>query len=156
MSAADVEQDPTVDLRFIGELYRMTGLPVLVKGVVRADDARACLEAGAAGLIVSNHGGRQLDRTLPTAEALPAVVDEVGAELPVLVDGGIRSGLDVLAALAMGARAVLIGRPVLRALAAGGATGVDELLRRLSGELAHVMALAGATDPTEVRADLLA
>jgi len=128
----------------IGWLSEISGgLPVLVKGVLRADDAAACLGAGAAGVIVSNHGGRQLDRAVPTAVALPAVAARVAAE-PVLVDGGIRRAEDAAAALALGARLVFLGRPVLWALACGGADGVRALLDGLTDDLAHVMALAGA------------
>ena len=128
---------------------------MLVKGVLRGDDALACLDAGAAGIVVSNHGGRQLDRAVPTARALPEVAAAVAGRAPVLVDGGLRSGLDVLCALALGADAVLLGRPVLWALAAGGADAVADCLRALTDDLAHVMGLAGARSPAEVTADLL-
>jgi 4-hydroxymandelate oxidase len=128
----------------IGWLARLGGMPVLVKGVLRADDARACVAAGASGVIVSNHGGRQLDRAVPTALALPAVATELGSSVPVFVDGGLRTGADVLAALGLGARAVFLGRPVLWALACGGADGVRDLLTGLTGDLTHAMALAGA------------
>jgi len=144
---ADLGQaEQAADLTFadIGWLSRLGGLPVLVKGVLRADDARACLTAGAAGVIVSNHGGRQLDRAAPTALALPAVATELGAFAPVLADGGLRTGEDVLTALGLGARAVFLGRPVLWALACGGADGVRDLLTGMTSDLAHVMALAGA------------
>lgn len=124
--------------------------------MLRADDARACLDAGAAGIVVSNHRGRQLDRALPTARALPEVVDAVGGRAPVLVDGGLRSGLDVLCALAPGADAVLLGKPVLWALGAGGARGVAECLSAVTGDLARCLALAGATSLREVGRDLLA
>jgi 4-hydroxymandelate oxidase len=128
----------------IGWLARLGGVPVLVKGVLRADDARACVAAGAAGVIVSNHGGRQLDRAIPTALALPAVAAELGSSVPVFADGGLRSGADVLTALGLGARAVFLGRPVLWALTCGGADGVAGLLTGLTSDLAHAMALAGA------------
>ena len=128
----------------IGWLARLGGVPVLVKGVLRADDARACLAGGAAGVIVSNHGGRQLDRAVPTALALPAVAAGLGSSVPVFVDGGLRTGADVLTALGLGARAVFLGRPVLWALACGGADGVRDLLTGLTNDLAHAMALAGA------------
>jgi len=134
----------------IGWLSELSGgLPVLVKGVLRADDAVACLAAGAAGVIVSNHGGRQLDRALPTAEALPPVAAAVPGE-PVHVDGGVRQPEDALAALALGARLVFLGRPVLWALACGGADGVQALLAGLTDGLAHVMALAGTPSLGEV------
>src|ERR1022692_1758563 len=136
------------------------GLPVVVKGVLRPDDALACAAHGAAAIIVSNHGGRQLDGATPTAWALPAVVEATGAAgaggCPVYVDGGIRTGRDVLTALALGARAVFVGRPVLWALACGGADGVRELLTGLTAELAHAMALAGAAAAADVPAAALA
>ena len=128
----------------IGWLARLGGVPVLVKGVLRPDDARACVAAGAAGVIVSNHGGRQLDRAIPTALALPAVAAKLGSSIPVFADGGLRTGVDVLTALGLGARAVFLGRPVLWALACGGADGVRDLLTGLTSDLAHAMALAGA------------
>jgi 4-hydroxymandelate oxidase len=138
--------EQAADLTFadIGWLARLGGVPVLVKGVLRADDARACVTAGAAGVIVSNHGGRQLDGAVPTALALPAVAAEVGSSTAVFADGGLRTGEDVLAALGLGARAVFLGRPVLWALACGGADGVRDLLTGLTSDLAHAMALSGA------------
>ncbi len=144
-------QDPTATLSVVEELRRRTGLPVLVKGVLHPDDATECLDAGAAGVIVSNHGGRQLDRAVATAGALPGVVAAVAGRGPVLVDGGLRSGLDVLCALALGADAVLVGRPVLWALAAGGADGVQACLEALTRDLAHQLGLAGAADLAAVR-----
>jgi 4-hydroxymandelate oxidase len=134
------------DLTFadIGWLAQVGGVPVLVKGVLRADDARECMAAGAAGVIVSNHGGRQLDRAMPTALALPAVAATLGPSAQVYADGGLRGAEDVLAALGLGARAVFLGRPVLWALACGGADGVRDLLTGMTSDLAHVMALAGA------------
>jgi 4-hydroxymandelate oxidase len=148
--AADAEyvyatsQDPSIGFDVIQWLRDVSGLPVIVKGVLRGDDARACVEAGAAGVIVSNHGGRQLDRALPGALALSEVADALGDEYAVLVDGGVRSGVDILIALALGARAVL-GRPALWALAAAGAGGVERVLRGLRSELDHAMSLAGVT-----------
>ena len=132
----------------------MSGLPVLVKGVLRADDAQACVAAGAAGIVVSNHGGRQLDRAVSTARALPEVVAAV--DVPVLVDGGLRSGIDVLCALALGARAVLLARPVLWALAADGPAGVEACLRGGDRGPGPAMALAGAATLAEVTGDLVA
>lgn len=149
------EQDPSADLGCIGEIADAAGLPVLVKGVLRGDDAAACLDAGAAGVVVSNHGGRQLERAVPTSYALPEVVDAVGGRAPVLVDGGVRSGSDVLTALALGADAVLLGRPVLWALAADGAAGVQACLEALTADLAHVMGLAGGRSLAEVTRDLV-
>jgi len=123
-------------------LAETTGLPVVVKGVVRPDDARRCVQAGASGVWVSNHGGRQLDRTIPTAQALPGVVAAVGRETEVYVDGGVRSGLDVLTALALGARAVFLGRLPLFALT-GGERDVLRMHNDLVDELVEAMRLAG-------------
>ena len=150
------EQDPTVTLDAIEWLADVSGLPVLVKGVLRGDDARACVDAGAAGIVVSNHGGRQLDRSVPSALALAEVVDAVHGEVPVLVDSGVRSGLDCLVALALGASAVLVGRPVVWGLAAGGAEGVTESLAALRDDLAHVMALVGSARLADLDRSLVA
>ncbi|TFV62803.1 UNVERIFIED_ORG: alpha-hydroxy-acid oxidizing protein [Bacillus sp. AZ43] len=138
------EQDPSMTPEVIGRLADISGLPVVVKGLLRGDEAQRCVDAGAAGVVVSNHGGRQLDRAVPSALALPDVLQAVGGRVPVLVDGGIRSGLDALVALTLGASAVLVGRPVLWALAAGGRDAVDRTLRELTEDLRHVMAVAGA------------
>lgn len=150
-----LEQNPAITLNTIDWLTDLSGLPVLVKGVLRADDALDCLDAGAAGLVVSNHGARQLDRAIPTAHALPEVVEAVAGRAPVLVDGGIRCGFDVLAALALGADAVMIGRPTMYGLAAGGADGVRDLLDTITDELAHVMGLAGASSLSELDRSLV-
>ena len=123
------------------------GVPVVVKGVLRADDAVRCLDAGADAIYVSNHGGRQLDRTVSTARAVAEVVQVVGERAEVYVDGGIRSGLDVLAALALGARGVFVGRPSLYALAVDGARGVEQLLTVLAEELREGLTLAGCATP---------
>ncbi|MEZ5737655.1 MAG: alpha-hydroxy acid oxidase [Novosphingobium sp.] len=145
------------DMDDLAWLCRETDLPVVVKGVLRDDDAVLCLEAGAAALIVSNHGGNQLDTAISSADALPEVVAAVNGRAEVYVDGGIRDGLSVLKALALGARAALIGRPVSYALAAGGGEAVATMMKELSGELARAMALCGANsladiDPSLVRA----
>lgn len=124
-------------------LRGVTRLPLVVKGVLTAEDARLAVEGGAAGIVVSNHGGRQLDDVLTTCEALPEVVEAVDGRVEVLVDGGIRRGTDVLKALAMGAGAVLIGRPYLWGLAVGGEAGVSHVLELLRAELSLSMALAG-------------
>jgi 4-hydroxymandelate oxidase len=125
------------------------GLPVVVKGVLRGDDAAACQAVGASAVVVSNHGGRQLDGALPSALALPEVAAALGGPSAgqggeVYADGGIRTGEDALAALALGAQAVFLGRPVLWALACGGADGVRALLAGLTDDLSHALALAGA------------
>jgi len=133
----------------IGWLREATGVPVVVKGVLRGDDAVRCLEAGAEAIYVSNHGGRQLDRAVSTAAALPEVVAAVGDRAEVYVDGGIRSGPDVLAALALGARGVFVGRPALWALGADGARGVERLLDELQAELTEALELAGCSTPED-------
>ena len=125
-------------------------LPVLVKGLLTAEDAELAVAHGAAGVIVSNHGGRQLDRSLATAEALPEVVDAVGGQAAVLVDGGIRRGIDVATALALGADAVLVGRPALWGLAVAGAEGAGQVLELLRRELELTLALCGCTSPAEL------
>jgi 4-hydroxymandelate oxidase len=140
----------------IAWLTAETGLPVVVKGVLRADDATIAAEAGAAAIIVSNHGGRQLDQSVSTVEALPEVVAAVGGRVEVYVDGGVRSGLDVLGAVALGARAAFVGRPALWALAVDGETGVARLLTELRQELVEAMTLAGCANVDQVTADLVA
>lgn len=137
-------------------LQSITRLPIYVKGVVRGDDARLALEHGAAGVIVSNHGGRQLDTAVPTARALPEVADAMAGEGTLLVDGGIRRGIDVLKALAMGARAVLLGRPLLWGLAVGGEDGAAHVLQLLREEVDLALALAGVRSPAEATRDLIA
>lgn len=138
-----IEQDPTVSAEAISWLHEIAGVPVLVKGVLRGDDALRCLEAGSDGIIVSNHGGRQSPRAVSTAAALPQVVAAVDGAAPVLVDGGIRCGTDALVALALGAKAVLLGRPILWGLAAEGADGVLLALNGVTDDLRHALALAG-------------
>jgi 4-hydroxymandelate oxidase len=127
----------------IAWLRSLTTLPILVKGVVAADDAERAVQAGVNGVIVSNHGGRQLDGAIATIDALPDVTDQVAGRVPVLLDGGVRRGADVLKALALGASAVLIGRPYLWGLAAGGEAGVARVLEMFRSELDLAMALAG-------------
>jgi 4-hydroxymandelate oxidase len=148
--------DPALTYDDIGWLREVSGLPVLVKGVLRGDDARACVDAGAAGVVVSNHGGRQLDTAVATADVLAEVVDAVAGDVEVLVDGGVRRGTDVVKALALGARAVLVGRPVLWGLAVGGDKGVAEMFEVLRDELARAMALCGVRTVGEISRDLLA
>ena len=152
---AATTQDPSTGVEAIAWLRELTGLPVLVKGVLRGDDAAACVAAGASGVIVSNHGGRQLDQAVATADALGDVVDAVGGVVPVVVDGGIHDGLAALIGLAMGASAVMLGRPVQWALAAGGAGGVEALFHEMAADLRRAMALAGAASLPEVSRDLL-
>ncbi len=150
------DQDPSVGFDAIAWLHDVSGgLPVVVKGVLRGDDAHACIEAGAAAVVVSNHGGRQLDGAVATARALPEVVEAVAGRGEVYVDGGIRRGVDVLRAVALGARAVMIGRPVLWGLACGGAAGVGAVLGSLEEQLREAATLAGAATVAEITPDLV-
>lgn len=140
----------------IAWLQAETTLPVLLKGVLHPEDAREAARSGVQGLIVSNHGGRNLDSAVATAVALPAIADAVGRSLPLLVDGGIQRGTDVLKALALGASAVLIGRPVLHGLAAAGAAGAAHVLRLLRDELCIAMAQCGVRTPAQATRELIA
>ncbi|MBA3798273.1 MAG: alpha-hydroxy-acid oxidizing protein [Actinomycetota bacterium] len=133
----------------------LTDLPVVVKGILRGDDALRCLESGAAALWVSTHGGRQVDRAVSSAAALVDVVSTVNERAEIYVDGGIRSGTDALVALALGARAVFCGRPIIWGLATGGEDGVVSVLTNLCAELAHTMALCGVTSVERVSRDLV-
>lgn len=133
----------------------LTDLPVVVKGVLRGDDALQCLEAGAAAVWVSTHGGRQVDRAISSAAALADVVSAVSERAEVYVDGGIRSGTDVLVALALGARAVFCGRPIIWGLATAGADGVAAVLADLGTELSHSMTLCGVASVERVTRDLV-
>jgi NAD(P)H-dependent flavin oxidoreductase YrpB (nitropropane dioxygenase family) len=140
------------DFRDLVERY---GIPVLVKVIVRADDARRSVDAGAAGVIVSNHGARNLDTVVPTAQALPGVVNAVDGAVPVLVDGGIRRGTDVAKALALGATAVLVGRPAIWGLAVAGSAGVTWVVETLWSELAMAMGLLGAPRVVDLSPDVI-
>lgn len=147
--------DPSLDWSTIAWLREQTRLPILVKGLVTAEDARLAVEHGVAGIVVSNHGGRQLDGAVTGCEALPEVVAAVAGRCEVLVDGGIRRGTDVLKALALGARAVLVGRPYLWALAVDGEVGVSRMFELLREELRLAMTLAGVTSAEQVPRELV-
>jgi len=138
--------DPTPTWQSLRELREATKLPVIVKGILTREDAERCVVNGASAIIVSNHGGRQLDHVGATIEALPEVVSGVSGRIPVLVDGGFRRGTDILKALALGAKAVCIARPYLYGLAAFGQPGVERVIELLRTELALDMALAGVPD----------
>jgi 4-hydroxymandelate oxidase len=137
-------------------LVERSPIDVLVKGVLRADDALRCVNLGAKAIIVSNHGGRHLDATVSTADALPGIAAAIGSRAEVYVDGGIRRGTDIIKALALGARAVLIGRPAVWGLATGGAEGVRDVFMHLRAELTRSMALCGVAKLDEVTRDLVA
>jgi isopentenyl diphosphate isomerase/L-lactate dehydrogenase-like FMN-dependent dehydrogenase len=139
--------DPTVTWADLEAFASACPLPVLVKGIQTGADAALACDHGAAGIIVSNHGGRQLDGVAATADMLPEVVEAAGGRLEILVDGGIRRGTDVVTALALGARAVLIGRPALWGLAAGGEAGARHVLDLLNAEVETALALLGCAEP---------
>jgi 4-hydroxymandelate oxidase len=137
------------------EIRSWTSMPLVVKGILSPDDARLAVETGVDAIVVSNHGGRQLDRAIATADALPAVVEAVAGKCEVWVDGGIRRGLDVVTALALGATGVLVGRPVYWALAVGGRAGVERAIALLRRELELALPLLGCASLAEVRRELL-
>eukprot|EP00178_Gracilaria_changii_P025372 TRINITY_DN78190_c0_g1_i1.p2 TRINITY_DN78190_c0_g1~~TRINITY_DN78190_c0_g1_i1.p2 ORF type:complete len:392 (+),score=57.41 TRINITY_DN78190_c0_g1_i1:108-1283(+) len=147
--------DQTLTFDVLQELVQQSPLPIWVKGILRPDDALNAIEAGASAIIVSNHGGRQLDGTLPALHALPAVVKAVNGRVPVLFDSGVRCGEHVVKAIALGASAVLLGRPVLWALAHNGEKGVRLYLREMKNQLELTMKLVGATCIEEITPDLV-
>jgi L-lactate dehydrogenase (cytochrome) len=147
--------DPTVswrDLDFIRSEW--TG-PLVIKGILDAEDARETAALGADGIVVSNHGGRQLDGVQSTARALPAIAEAVGDRLHVMADGGVRSGLDVVRMLALGARTVLLGRTWAYALAGGGRAGVAHMLKLIEAEMRVAMALTGVTRVADIDRNIL-
>jgi 4-hydroxymandelate oxidase len=147
--------DPALSWRDLDWLAGITRLPVVVKGIVHPDDGRLAVEHGADAVVVSNHGGRQLDTAIATLDALPAVAEAIDGRAEVLLDGGVRRGTDVIKALALGARAVLVGRPVLWGLAVAGQRGVELVLERLRDELDVAMGLCGCRSPAEVEPGLI-
>jgi 4-hydroxymandelate oxidase len=147
--------DPSLTWKDVSWLGSITRLPVLIKGVVRPDDAVRAADHGASGVIVSNHGGRQLDGSPATASVLAPIADAVHGRVEVLVDGGIRRGTDVLRAVSLGARAVLLGRPILWGLAVAGEDGAYGVLEAMRAELDHAMALAGCASLADATRDLV-
>lgn len=144
------------DWAAVDELRARTELPLVLKGILTAEDARLAVEHGASAIVVSNHGGRQLDGAIASLDALPEVVDAAGGRVEVLVDGGIRRGTDVLKALALGARAVLIGRAAAWGLASGGQAGVERVVALIRDELSRSMAILGVTSVGRVTRDHIA
>ncbi len=142
--------NPSLSWDEIGRLREWTSMPILVKGILHPDDARQARERGVDGLVVSNHGGRQVDGAIASLDALPPIAEAVGQDLAVLFDSGVRCGADVFKALALGARAVLLGRPYLWGLALGGQAGVETVLKMLLAELDLTMALSGYRSPEEL------
>jgi 4-hydroxymandelate oxidase len=153
---ADQVFDRAATWRHVEHTASTTRLPVVVKGVLRGDDARRAADAGAAAVVVSDHGGRQLDTTFAPIEVLPEVVEAVDGAAEVYLDGGIRRGTDIVKSLALGARAVLVGRPVIYGLAVDGADGVRAVLEMLRRELAVAMAMCGLPRLSAIDADAVA
>ncbi len=140
------------DLSF---LRQNTKLPIILKGIIHSDDARRALDAGVDGIIVSNHGGRQTDGSIATLDALPKIAEVVQNRIPVLLDSGIRGGADVIKALALGAKAVCVGRPYVYGLTIGGEQGVYEVMRNMMADFELTMALAGCRNIAEIKAEML-
>jgi lactate 2-monooxygenase len=151
----DIYSRPSLSWDDLPFLRERTKLPILLKGICHPDDARRALDAGVDGVIVSNHGGRQVDGAIATLDALPGVVDAIDGRLPVLLDSGVRGGADVFKALALGARAVLLGRPYVYALAIAGEAGVRQVLRDLKADFDLTMGLAGCSSVAEIGAEAL-
>jgi L-lactate dehydrogenase (cytochrome) len=148
--------DPAINWKDLAWVRSLWPGPLIVKGILEADDARAAADLGVDGLVVSNHGGRQLDGALSAVRALPDIVAAVGDRLTILADGGVRSGLDVVRMLALGARGVLVGRPWVYALGARGGAGVTHVLELLAAEMRVAMALTGCTKIAEINTGILA
>jgi 4-hydroxymandelate oxidase len=147
--------DPTLTWKEIEWLRGIARVPVLLKGVLNADDAECAVKSGVSGLLVSNHGARNLDTVPATIDALPRIVKAVGGRIPLLLDGGVRRGTDVLKALALGASAVLIGRPYLFALGVGGEDGVARAVSILKREFETAMALSGRRTVAEIDSSVI-
>jgi lactate 2-monooxygenase len=150
-----VQANPSLTWDDLAWLRELTSLPILVKGIQHVDDAREAVRRGLDGIVVSNHGGRQVDGALASLEALPAIAEADGEDLAVLFDSGIRGGADVLKALALGADAVCLGRPYIWGLALGGQAGVETVLKMVLAELDLTMALCGYTHPDQLNPDAL-
>jgi L-lactate dehydrogenase (cytochrome) len=148
--------DPSVNWKDVEWVRDRWKGPLIIKGILDRDDARGAAEHGASAIVVSNHGGRQLDGALSSARALPAIADEVAGRIPILADGGVRSGLDVVRMIALGADFVLIGRAWAYALAAEGGTGVAHVLKLVEAEMRVAMALTACTRVSEINRDILA
>ncbi|MEU5876186.1 alpha-hydroxy acid oxidase [Spirillospora sp. NPDC047279] len=150
-----IVMSPGVSWEHLDLIREFTALPIVLKGVLHPEDARLAVERGVAALIVSNHGGRQLDAVPATADLLPEIVAAVGGAVPVLLDGGVRRGTDVLKALALGAGAVAIGRPVIWGLAADGERGAGRVLETLRAETEHALVLCGCASPDDLGPDMV-
>ena len=150
-----IYSNPSLTWDNLSFLRERTRLPILLKGILHPDDAKRAVDFGMNGIIVSNHGGRQVDGSISTIDALPAVVQSVGGQIPVLMDGGVRGGADMFKALALGARAVCIGRPYVYGLTLAGAEGVRAVMRNLLTDFYLTMGLAGCNRVSEITKDAL-
>lgn len=165
--ASDIDAATLINMRLLGQpvgpksaasiarIAASIALPFIVKGIMSVEEALACVDAGASGIVVTNHGGRVLDGMAGTADVLPAIAQAVKGKIPIFVDGGVRSGEDVLKFLALGADAVLVGRPVAIAAIGGGAAGVTLYLQTLLQELRDAMMITGTTDVKQVKSQIL-
>ena len=150
-----IQANPALNWEDLAQLREMTSLPILAKGIQHPDDAREAVRRGLDGIVVSNHGGRQVDGAVASLDALPAIAAAAGGDLTILFDSGVRGGADALKALALGADAVCLGRPYLWGLALGGQAGVEAVLKMVLAELDLTMALCGLTRPKEIGPELL-
>jgi lactate 2-monooxygenase len=146
----DLFPRPSLNWDDVDFLRESTRLPILLKGILHPDDARRALDHGVDGIVVSNHGGRQVDGSLASLDALPAVVEVVDGRIPVLLDSGVRGGADVFRALALGARAVLLGRPYCYGLAIAGSDGVGEVLSNFRADFDLTLGLAGCASVDDI------
>lgn len=156
MGPSMADYDPAISWDDLAWIRQHAPLPILAKGILTAEDARLAVDVGADGIVVSNHGGRQLDGVLAGIDALPEVVSAIDGRVPVLLDGGVRRGTDVVKAIALGAAAVLIGRPIAWGLANGGDAGVSQVLELFRRELTNVMILSGCRTIGDITPDLVA
>jgi 4-hydroxymandelate oxidase len=147
--------DPSLTWEDLDWLASITSMPIMVKGILRADDAQRAIDHGAVGLILSNHGGRQLDTTPAAITVLPHIMDQIGDSAEVLIDGGVRRGTDILKAIALGARGVMLGRPALWGLSVNGQAGATHVLEILITEFDRAMALSGCRTVDEITSDLI-
>ena len=150
-----VQANPSLNWEDIGQLREMTSLPIVIKGIQHVEDAREAVRRGLDGIVVSNHGGRQVDGAIASLDALPPIAEAVGDDLTILFDSGVRGGADALKALALGADAVCLGRPYIWGLALDGQAGIETVLKMVLAELDLTMALCGLTRVAEVRGQLL-
>jgi lactate 2-monooxygenase len=151
----DVFSAPTLTWEDLARAREWTTLPIILKGIVHPDDAQAALDAGVDGIWISNHGGRQIDRSVPTLDVLPEIAERVAGRVPIVFDSGVRGGSDAVIALALGATVVALGRPYAYGLGIAGETGVREVVRNVLAELDITLGLAGLTSVTQLDRDAL-